>query len=235
MTRAFKKGAAGVDFPERLVSGYRKFLEARLPEEQHRFQDLATRGQKPEIMVIGCCDSRVSPEVIFDAAPGELFVARNVANLVPPYSPDGATRAVSAALEFAVQALRVRHIVVLGHAQCGGIAAYHSPGEPLSPGDFIGNWMKLIEPAANSIPAKGKSEPVEQYLARLEMASAVHTLDNLMSFPCVNILAGRGKLKLHAAYFGVARGELLVYDKDAKQFLPVAAAEHAAALASPRF
>lgn len=222
-------------FPERLASGYRKFLEGRLPVEQNRYQDLAQRGQKPEIMVIGCCDSRVSPEVIFDSAPGELFVARNVANLVPPYSPDGATRAVSAALEFAVQALRVKHIVVLGHAQCGGIAAYQNPGEPLSPGDFIGNWMKLIEPAAQAIAPKGENEPLDSYLARLEQASVLLTIENLMSFPCVNILAGRGKLQLHAAYFGVAQGELLVYDRDKKKFAPIAASEHAAALASPRF
>lgn len=222
-------------FPERLTEGYRKFLQTRLPEEQYRFKDLATRGQKPEIMVIGCCDSRVSPEVIFDAAPGELFVARNVANLVPPYSPDGATRAVSASLEFAVQALRVKHVVVLGHAQCGGISAYVDPGEPLSPGDFIGNWMKLIEPAATAMGPKPPEESSQSYLTRLEQASVLLTIDNLMTFPCVKILAERGKLQLHGAYFGVAGGELLVYDKDARKFLPVAAAEHAAALAAPRF
>src|SRR6266576_6671469 len=100
-------------FPERLVDGYRDFLTGRLTVEQNRYRDLAERGQSPEIMVIGCCDSRVSPEVIFDARPGELFVVRNVANLVPPYSPDGEYHGVSAALEFAVGALRVQHIVVL--------------------------------------------------------------------------------------------------------------------------
>jgi carbonic anhydrase len=224
-----------MEFPGRLTEGYRKFLEGRLPVEQDRFRDLAQRGQKPEIMVIGCCDSRVSPEVIFDADPGELFVVRNVANLVPPYSPDGATRAVSAALEFAVQALKVKHIVVLGHAQCGGISAFHTPGEPLSPGDFIGNWMKMIEPAADAIGPKRADETQNDYLTRLEQASVLLTIRNLMSFPCVKILADRGRLHLHAAYFGVAQGELLVYDEAAKKFLPVAAREHAAALASPRF
>jgi carbonic anhydrase len=224
-----------VDFPERLSEGYRNFLQSRLPEEQHRYEELATRGQKPEIMVIGCCDSRVSPEVIFDAAPGELFVARNVANLVPPYSPDGATRAVSASLEFAVQALRVKHIVVLGHAQCGGIAAYANNIEALSPGDFIGNWMKLIEPAVAKMPRRRHDESERDYLTRVEQASVLLTLENLMTFPCVNILVGRGKLKLHGAYFGVAQGDLVVYDEQLKKFVPVAKAEHAAALASPRF
>ena len=145
-------------FPKRLLEGYSAFLSGRLPEEQNRFRELSQGGQSPEIMVIGCCDSRVSPEVIFDARPGELFVVRNVANLVPPYTPDGAQRAVSAALEFAVQALRVKHIVVLGHAQCGGIRAFAEEGEPLSPGDFIGRWMALIAPAAKAVGPRGDSD-----------------------------------------------------------------------------
>ena len=115
-------------------------------------------------MVIGCCDSRVSPEVIFDARPGELFVVRNVANLVPPYTPDGAQRAVSAALEFAVQALKVKHIVVLGHARCGGIRAYTEPSAPLSPGDFIGKWMALIAPAAEAVGPASRFRSRDDYL-----------------------------------------------------------------------
>ena len=136
-------------FPHRLVDGYTAFLGGRLIEEQNRYRELAESGQSPEIMVIGCCNSRVSPEVIFDARPGELFVVRNVANLVPPYTPDGAQRAVSAALEFAVQALKVKHIVVLGHAQCGGIRAYRR-GEPrrCRPATSSASWMELIAPAA---------------------------------------------------------------------------------------
>src|ERR1700709_2455412 len=123
-----------MSFPQRLIDGYDAFANGRLQSEQDRYRELAEHGQTPEIMVIGCCDSRVSPEVIFDARPGELFVVRNVANLVPPYTPDGAQRAVSAALESAVQALRVKHIVVLGHAQCGGIRAFAEENAPLSPG-----------------------------------------------------------------------------------------------------
>src|SRR6188768_2551747 len=130
-----------MSFPDRLVEGYAAFLGGRLIEEQNRYLQLAESGQSPEIMVIGCCDSRVSPEVIFDARPGEMFVVRNVANLVPPYEPEGSHHGTSAALEFAVQALRVKHVVVLGHARCGGIRAFADPdAEPLSPGDFIGRW-----------------------------------------------------------------------------------------------
>ena len=106
--------------------------------------------------MIGCCDSRVSPEVIFDAGPGELFVVRNVANIVPPYAPDGQAHGVSAALEFGVAALKVKHIVVLGHAHCGGVKAFAEDAEPLSPGDFIGNWMALMAPAASKTPRGGR-------------------------------------------------------------------------------
>ena len=137
--------------PSRLLEGYRAFRSGRLPHEQARFRELAETGQRPEVMVIGCCDSRVSPEVIFDAHPGELFVVRNVANLVPPYSPDGGQHGVSAAVEFAVQALKVSHIVVLGHAQCGGVRAFAEDSAPLSPGDFIGQWMALLAPAAHAL------------------------------------------------------------------------------------
>ena len=223
-----------MSFPSRLVEGYTAFLGSRLREEQSRYQELSEIGQSPEIMVIGCCDSRVSPEVIFDARPGELFVVRNVANLVPPYTPDGAQRAVSAALEFAVQALRVKHIVVLGHEQCGGIRAFAEESKPLSPGDFIGRWMEMIAPAAQSLGPRGEM-PMNRYLMRLEQASMVKTLENLMSFPCVRILVERGKLTLHAAYFGVATGALSVLDQSSGQFQPVADAEHAELLASPRF
>jgi carbonic anhydrase len=209
-------------FPQRLIEGYGAFVTGRLKSEQDRYRELAEHGQTPEIMVIGCCDSRVSPEVIFDSRPGELFVVRNVANLVPPYTPDGAQRAVSAALEFAVQALKVKHIVVLGHARCGGIRAYAEPGAPLSPGDFIGNWMALIAPAAETAGAPSDYGTPEAYLSHLERTSVARTLDNLMTFPCVRILAERGRLALHGAYFDVATGELSVLDRGTGRFRPAA-------------
>ncbi|MFN3658351.1 MAG: carbonic anhydrase [Pseudolabrys sp.] len=223
-----------MEFPQRLIDGYTKFLRSRLPVEQNRYRELSETGQSPEILVIGCCDSRVSPEVIFDARPGELFVIRNVANLVPPYTPDGAQRAVSAALEFAVQALKVKHIVVLGHAQCGGIRAYAEDQAPLSPGDFIGNWMTMIAPAAKMVGPRG-DRPLGAYLTALEQASTIKTLENLMTFPWVKTLAERGKLKLHAAYFGVATGALSVFDPDSGDFRNVAADIRAEAFSTPRF
>jgi carbonic anhydrase len=207
-------------FPHSLLSGYRSFNSQRLPTEQARYRELSERGQAPEIMVIGCCDSRVSPEVIFDAGPGELFVLRNVANLVPVYAPDGAVHGVSAALEYAVQVLRVKHIVVLGHAQCGGIRAFVDKTEPLSPGDFIGKWMQMFETAAQGVN-QGPQEPIRQFLTRLEQAGVKRSLHNLMTFPCINVLVGRGKLQLHGAYFGVAEGSLSVLDHDSGEFREV--------------
>ena len=212
-------------FPQHLIDGYQTFTAQRLPSEQSRYRELAERGQSPEVMVIGCCDSRVSPEVIFDAGPGELFVVRNVANLVPPYAPDGSAHGVSAALEFAVQVLRVKHIVVLGHAQCGGIKALASEDSaPLSPGDFIGKWMSLLEPTLEAT-RRGEDEGFQDFLTRLEKKAVSTSLKNLMTFPCVEILAGRGKLHLHGAYFGVAMGSLSVLDQDTGEYHAVAMAE----------
>ncbi len=203
--------------PDRLTQGYRAFLGDRFQREQSRYRDLAD-GQAPDVMVISCCDSRVSPEVIFDASPGELFVVRNVANLVPPYETGGQYHGTSAALEFAVQALRVKHIVVLGHARCGGIRAFADESAPLSPGDFIGRWMTLIGPAADRLgPRRGD---LADYLAKLELAAIDNSLANLMTFPCVRILVERGKLHLHGAYFGIGTGVLMVRDPRTGAFAP---------------
>jgi carbonic anhydrase len=208
-------------FPQRLIDGYSAFARGRLQAEQHRYQELAERGQSPEVMIIGCCDSRVSPEVIFDARPGELFVVRNVANLVPPYTPDGAYHGVSAALEFGVGALKVKHIVVLGHAHCGGVKAFAEEADPISPGDFIGRWMSLMAPAASKVGPRGTLSQAE-YLERMEKASVANSLDNLMTFPRLRKLIERGAVALHGAYFGVATGELSVLDRATGKFHPVA-------------
>ena len=210
-------------FPERLSTGYRSFLDGRFAVERGRYAALATQGQTPSIMVIGCVDSRVSPEVIFDAAPGELLVARNVANLVPRYeSPSEEDHShqhgTSAALEFAVRALKVRHIVVLGHAFCGGIKAFAGEGAPLSSSDFIGRWMSQIAPAADTIAAPG--ENWDAYLHQLEFASVELSLRNLMTFPFVQSAVEKGELELHGAYFGVASGKLLVRDPVSGVFTP---------------
>lgn len=225
-------------FPGRLVEGYHSFLGDRFRAEQARFRELAEIGQSPTTMVIGCCDSRVSPEVIFDAGPGELFVVRNVANLVPPYTPDDDYHGTSAALEFAVMSLKVSNIVVLGHAQCGGVRGFASnevnpEGQPLSPGDFIGKWIKLIAPAYEALGSpKGD---IGGFINELELESIKQSLANLRTFPWVKALEESGKLSLYGAYFGVMDGRLRAYDPQANAFTPIGGEAHSAALASPRF
>jgi carbonic anhydrase len=205
-----------MDFPRRLIEGYSAFRTGRLAAEQNRYRELSERGQAPETMVIGCCDSRCSPEVIFDAGPGELFVMRNIANLIPPYSPDNTYHGVSSAIEYAVEVLTVRHIVVLGHAQCGGIQAFASKAPT---GDFIGKWISLLAPVAAAV--QPQADRSGSFLTRLEQASVVASMENLLTFPFVRNRCDRGSLALHGAYFGVASGELSVLDAASGRFVPV--------------
>lgn len=206
-------------FPQRLIEGYTAFRAGRLRAEQDRYRELATTGQSPNVMVIGCSDSRVSPESIFDALPGELFVVRNVANLVPPYAPDDAYHGVSAALEFAVEALKIKHIVVLGHAHCGGVRAFAENSEPLTPGDFIGKWMSLMKPVADKVGARGLL-PHAEYLQRMEQTSVANSLENLMTFPRLRKRVELGEIALHGAYFGIAAGQLTIRDPVSGLFKP---------------
>ena len=207
-------------FPRHLIDGYRAFTTQRLPTEQTRYRELSERGQAPAVMVIGCCDSRVSPEVIFDAGPGELFVMRNIANLVPVYQPDENAHGVSAALEYAASVLRVKHIVVLGHAQCGGIRAFIDKIQPLSPGDFIGKWMAMFIKPGEVVEQRDR-ESMQDFTTRIEKAAVFRSLENLMTFPFVRTRVERGEMELHGAYFGVAEGSLFVLDPEAKEFRSV--------------
>ncbi len=205
-------------FPKQLLNGYNNFMSGRYSEQQQRYKALAETGQQPKTLVIACCDSRAAPETIFDSGPGELFVVRNVANMMPPYEPDGHYHSTSAALEFAVQALKVSDIVVMGHGRCGGIKAALDPSaEPLSPGDFIGRWMNLLKPAAEQIQSNEMMTAGERQRA-LERVSIRNSLANLRTFPCVQILEQRGKLQLHGAWFDISTGELWIMDAKTGDF-----------------
>ena len=205
-------------FPQSLLDGYRAFRNRRYRRERDRFRALAEHGQTPSVMVIACSDSRSAPETIFDAAPGEIFVVRNVANLVPPYQPDGGYHGTDAALEFGVLGLVVRHIVVLGHAGCGGIrAALHPAAEPLSPDDFIGRWMTLLEPVAATTAASGTLTDTERQTA-LERASIRSSVANLRTFPWVSNLESRNRIGLHGAWFDIASGDLWTMNPDTGEF-----------------
>jgi carbonic anhydrase len=206
------------DFPDTLLQGYGRFMAGQYSEESARYRGLAETGQKPTTLIVACCDSRAAPETIFNSGPGELFVVRNVANLVPPYAPDGEYHSTSAALEFAVQSLRVREIVVMGHGRCGGISAALDPSdEPLSPGDFIGRWMGLLAPVAKEIQDSTVLTPAERQTA-LERVSIRNSISNLRTFPCVKILEDRKKLRVHGAWFDISTGELWVMDQKTGDF-----------------
>ncbi len=206
-------------FPDRLLNGYRNFMSGRFSEQQLRYKALAESGQKPKTLMIACCDSRAAPETIFDCGPGELFVIRNVANLVPPYEPDGQFHSTSAALEFAVQSLRVSDIVVMGHGRCGGISAALDPDAgPLSPGDFIGKWMGMLKPMAGQIQNAEMLTAAERQRA-LERVSIRSSLANLRTFPCVQLLEERGRINLHGAWFDISTGELWIMDAKSGDFV----------------
>ena len=219
--------------PDHLVEGYEVFLSGRFRSEQDRLKELAAKGQKPSTMIISCCDSRVAPEAIFDARPGELFVLRNVAALVPPYEPDDHHHGSSAALEYAVMGLKVEHIVVLGHGLCGGVRAYAdsvaNPETPrLSHGDFIGDWIRMLAPAAARLGVSPDPDD-PKYVERLEFESIKQTLRNLRTFPMIQVLEHHGHLKLHGALFRISDGRLYWLDEMTGAYHPVASRAFASA------
>jgi carbonic anhydrase len=205
-----------MNFPERLLNGYSNFRNGRYSEETERYRKLGEGMQKPTVMIIACCDSRAAPETIFDAGPGEIFVMRNVANLVPPYAPDGKHHATSAAIEFAIIALAVKHVVVMGHGRCGGIRAVVEGGEPLSAGDFIGKWMSDVKDVAESVRHDHPHDHVHDLQTAVEHASVEHSLANLRTFPWLRMRENKKDLTVHGAWFDIALGELHVYDEDVR-------------------
>lgn len=206
------------DFPPALLKGHLEYKKGKFADEQERYRQLTKDGQSPETLIIACCDSRAAPEIIFNSFPGEIFVIRNVANLIPPYSPGGDYHSTSAAIEFAVQSLKVKHIVVLGHGRCGGIKAALDPDvDPLSPGDFIGKWMDLLAPAAETIASNQWMTGTERQTA-LERISIRHSLGNLRTFPFISSGEKEMKLSLHGAWFDISGGELWITNPETGDF-----------------
>ena len=196
---------------DHLIAGYRRFRAEVWARERSRFESLAERGQRPQTMVIACSDSRVDPQMIFGAGPGELFVVRNVANLVPPYAPDPAYHGTSAALEFGVRVLGVSDLVVLGHALCGGVHALLT-GAPAEAGDFVGPWMRIAQAARERTLA---CEPVVARQAEFCEREVVRlSLANLMTFPWVRDAAQAGTLRLHGLHFDIRTGVLAALDAE---------------------
>ncbi|HEV2080025.1 MAG TPA: carbonic anhydrase [Allosphingosinicella sp.] len=202
-----------------LLEGYRRFRDTGWKQERERWAQLA-EGQSPKVMVIACSDSRVDPGQIFDANPGEMFVVRNVANLVPPFETTGGHHGVSAALEFAVTQLEVEEIIVLGHGFCGGCAAALSgqfDDAPLGEGHFIAQWISLLREAAGKVRSR-HSELDRTAFREMEHESVQVSLRNLRTFPWVREREGDGRLKLHGAFFAISDGVLHVLDEASGKF-----------------
>ena len=198
-----------------LLEGYRRFRAETWPEERARYQALARWGQRPETLVVSCSDSRVDPQTVFGAVPGELFVVRNVAGLAPPYAPDANYHGTSAALEFGVRVLGVSKIVVLGHALCGGVMALMD-GAPAEARDFVEPWMGMAagvrDPEADTLDPEARRDRYEAAVVRL-------SLENLMTFPWIAEAVEAGRLALHGFRFDIHTGILARVDEDG--FVPV--------------
>jgi carbonic anhydrase len=203
----------------RFAQGYRGFRQNYFEKNRQLFQQLSD-GQSPKVMLVSCCDSRVEPSLILDAGPGDLFIARNIANLIPPYEPDMHHHGTSAALEFAVKNLGVNHIVVMGHAECGGIRAALA-GEVSGETQFIGTWVSMIAPARDAVLKEAGDRPLAEQLRLLEQRSIVRSLQNLDSFPFVVERVQSGELFVHGWWFDIHSGDLLAYDPEKDAFGPL--------------
>ncbi len=207
---------------EDLIEGYRRFRRTGWATQRERWEQLAT-GQNPQVMVIACSDSRVDPTRIFDARPGEMFVVRNVANLVPPFEQDSAYHGVSAALEFGVTQLEIKDLVVMGHGFCGGCAAALTgqfDDADRGAGQFIANWIGMLSEARAAIRALHPTLDRAAFL-QMEYEGVRLSLRNLQTFPWVMERIADGRLKLHGAYFAIDNGILHMLDATSGEFAPV--------------
>lgn len=204
---------------QELIDGYKRFKSNRYKEQVQLYEKLYHKGQKPRFLIISCCDSRVDPATIVDASPGDLFVVRNVANLVPPYSPDGGHHGTSAALEFAVNHLEIEHIIIMGHALCGGAnALLQNTGIKPGPEDFIVNWMNLASEARDRVIVRQGKSIDEDLQTQMEHELVRFSLSNLMTFNWIRERVKAEKLSLHGWYFGIEKGVLYILDQSSQEF-----------------
>jgi len=209
-------------FPEKLTDRFRRFKHRHFVPNADHYEELATYGQDPEVMIISCCDSRVDPETIFTAMPGEMFVVRNVANLVPPYETGGKYHGVSTAIEFAVMNLRVKHLVIMGHSGCGGIkAALDQSAAIQTEAMFISRWMSMLDEARLTVLAAHQMAPLAEKQRLLELEGIKNSIKNLRTFPFVRKEEEKGRLALHGAFFDIATGTLSVLNHSRGEFFPL--------------
>ena len=206
-------------FPDSLADRYRRFKCRYFAPNAAHYEELATHGQDPDTMVISCCDSRVDPETIFSAMPGELFVLRNIANLVPPFETGGNYHGVSSAIEFAVLNLNLKHLIIIGHSGCGGIkAAWNHNAAVQTDAQFISRWMWMLDDARLAVLSAQPNASPEEKQRALELEGVKQTLNNLRTFPFVREREEKGTLQLHGAHFDIKTGTLSVYDNESKMF-----------------
>lgn len=206
-------------FPDHLADRFRRFKFRHFAPNQDHYEELATYGQNPDTMIISCCDSRVDPETIFNAMPGELFVMRNVANLVPPYETGGKFHGVSSAIEFAVMNLRIKHLIVMGHSGCGGIkAALDQHAAIETEAKFISRWMSMLSDARLSVLASHQMSTQAERVSALEFEGIKSSISNLRSFPFVRELEKKGRLDLCGAHFDISTGNLSVLNHTTGKF-----------------
>lgn len=203
---------------EKFIRGFNRFQQQYLGEQA--LFDTLRDGQHPATLVIGCCDSRVDPAHLTGSDPGDMFVVRNIANLVPPCTPE-APPGVSSAIEFAVCGLEVARVIVLGHARCGGIRALMTPRRIAEETDFVGRWMRIAEPVRQRVMRELAHKSCDEQHKACEMASILHSLDNLMTYPWIRQRVDAGRLMLHGWYFDIDTGALLAYSPRKQEFLPL--------------
>lgn len=208
--------------PDQLIAGFQRFRERHFAQDDALYQQLAAEGQTPSILVVACCDARVDPALVLDCAPGDLFVIRNVANLVPPSGDRVGLHGTSAALEFGIRDLKVRHVIVLGHSQCGGIRALMNEVEqcPARGDSFIGDWMRLAAEAREQVKQEFADAPQEVQLCECERRTILISIRNLKTFPWVAERLEKGELALHGWYFDISSGQLLHYNEASESFEP---------------
>ena len=210
-----------MSWPRQLIEGFLRFRDNRFPSDGVEYLRLFAEGQKPKFLIVGCCDSRVDPAIIFDCSPGDLFVIRNVANLVPPNEERIGHHGTTAALEYGVCNLGVEHIIVLGHQHCGGIQTLMQTGGISNPDSFIDDWMRLVEAARVSVEEDYPDESLEVKSRLCEQRSILVSLANLASFPWIAERVANHTLRLHGWYFDVKQGQLLGYNESTAQFEPL--------------
>jgi len=205
--------------PSNLIAGFARFQSNHFSRTDVLYRNLVEQGQTPKVMIVGCCDSRVDPALVFDCAPGDLFVIRNVANLVPPAEDRVGHHGTTAALEYGVCSLAVAHIVVLGHAHCGGIHTLLQTAGTDNPNSYIDDWMSLVEAARLQVMRDFADASDEVRQRECEQRAIVVSLQNLLSFSWIAERVASGTLALHGWYFDIESGQLLAYQADSDKFV----------------